>query len=155
MIELEDAPVLVEPDSVPVTEAAPGEKFVSFELGEELYCVAAASVQEVVHPVAPAAVPRSPSWLLGLAVYRGESVALIDPRVVAGAYSPAPGGKAKIVVFRFLPNHTQFALPIDSLREMITADPASLRAGEIIHEGRPATLIDHEQLFASLEQNLS
>lgn len=151
MVELKEPPTFTDSGPGPVTAAAPGEKFISFEIGEQLFCVAAAAVQEVVHPISPALVPFGPSWLLGLGALRGEPVAIIDPATVAKQTRPIPNAKPKTIVFRSSPNQTQFALPVDSLREMIVVEPESLRSGEFSHDGRPVTLIDHDRLFNSFE----
>ncbi len=124
------------------------EKFISFELGGNLWCVPANCVAEVVHPIAVAALPNSPEWLLGLGAHRGEPVAVIDPAVVA-ASSAADRSKAKLLIFRSRPNETQFALPIDLLHEMILLPAGEQRSGEILHNGRRVTFIEHELLFES------
>lgn len=151
MLELEE--LLTSAGSFPAAlpGSPSGEKFILFEIGEELFCVAAEAVQEVVHPIKPAAVPLGPSWLLGLAAFKGEPVALIDPVTVAGPFRPQPNCKPKTIVFRTLPSQTQFALQVDSLREMIVADRASIRSGEFVHDARRIRLIEHDQLFKSFE----
>ncbi|NOT48528.1 MAG: chemotaxis protein CheW [Acidobacteria bacterium] len=151
MIELEELPVVAETAPDDLTEPASGEKFISFEIGEQLFCVAAVSVQEVVHPISPAAVPLGPPWLLGLGALRGEPVALIDPSTVAVPSRLFANGKPKTIVFHSLANRTQFALPVDSLREIIVVEPKSLKSGEFVHDGRPIKLIEHDRLFNSFE----
>lgn len=132
------------------------EKFVSFELGDELCCVTAIGVAEVVQPFAAAAVPNSPAWLLGLGAYRGEPVAVIDPRIIAEPGSENRG-KAKILIFKSRPDEARFALPVDSLRELISVPASELAEStmnglplEIEHEGQPVRFIDHERLFEGL-----
>lgn len=148
----------------PQCEPAAGEKFISFEIGDRLFCVAAASVQEVVYPTNPAAVPRSPAWLLGLITYRGEPVALLQPEFISG-HSEHAAGRSKFIVFHSVPTQTRFALPINSLREMITVDVTAFVSGgtrpfgtagtEFVHEGRPIVLIECPKLFDSFEADLS
>lgn len=142
--------------SGPSGEAQPEsghEKFISFELGQLLCCVAAGAVAEVVHPAAVVALPNSPSWLLGLAAYRGEPVAVIDPATIARP-SSENRTKAKVIVFRARPNEMRFALPIDSLQEMITAPAGETRPSpDRLYDGRPVTFLDHERLLESLESS--
>lgn len=151
MIDLDDPSTPIEPAPEHRSEPAAGEKFISFGLGDKLFCVAALSVQEVVQPIAPAAVPGAPEWLLGLGAHRGEPIALIDPKAVAGHLGTKSDGKSKTIVFRTLPNQTQFALTIDSLNEMITVEPAAFHSGEVVRDGRPVTLVDQKKLFESFE----
>ena len=129
------------------------EKFISFELGGNLCCVAASGVEEVVHPMPVAALPNSPGWLLGLGSHRGEPVAVIDPAVIARP-SGTDRSKAKMLVFRPRSNETQFALPIDLLHEMILLRAGEQRPAEIVHDGRRVIFIEHERLFDSLGQGL-
>ncbi len=153
MTELEDPPVESEIAETPFPVSAPGEKFITFELGDRLFCVPASTVHEVVHSLATAAVPLAPSWLLGLGAFKGEPVALIDSSTVAGQFRPLHNAKTKTIVFHSLANHTKFALPIDSLREIITVDASLLRSGEYVHEGRHLTLVEHDRLINSFQEN--
>ncbi len=132
------------------------EKFVSFELGGELCCVPARGVAEVVQSFAAAPLPNSPAWLLGLGALRGEPLAVIDPRII-GEPARDRGGKAKILVFKNRPDEAQFALPVDSLHEMISVPTEEvLQAAadglpiEMDHDGRPVRFIDHDRLFDGL-----
>ena len=108
---------------------AKAEKLISFELRGHRCCVNASAVAEVVHSLQAAALPDQPSWLVGLAAYRGEPVAVIDPSVLAAGPVPAaPGRRSKTIIFR---NQTdtdalRYALPIDSLQEMIVIEPGRL-----------------------------
>lgn len=122
------------------------ERFIMFELGGRLCCVAAAGVAEVVQPLAVGPLPNSPSWLLGLAAHRGEPVAVIDSAVIARS-TPENRGKAKTIVFRARSNETCFALPIDSLREIILAPNREYRSPDYEHNGQPVMFIEHERFF--------
>lgn len=115
---------------------ATAEKLISFELRGQRCCVAASAVAEVVHEMTTAALPDPPQWLAGLAAYRGEPVAVIDPSaIIAG---PAPSlyvRRPKTIIFRKQPDTAalQYALPIDSLGEMIPAETQKLPAPGILH----------------------
>jgi chemotaxis signal transduction protein len=134
-------------------EGQPGsgvDKFISFELGGGLCCVAASGVAEVAQPMPVAPLPNGPHWLLGLAAYRGEPVAVIDPGIIAKPTAEGRG-KAKVIVFRPRPNETQFALPIDSLHEMIITSVAEIKTQEYLHKEEPVRFIDHERLFEGFD----
>lgn len=151
------------PDLDPETANLPpgpgsGEKFILFELGGRRFGVAASAVAEVVHPMSVAVLPNSPKWLLGLSPYRGEPVAVIDPRTIAGGeYKSGGHPKTKTVVFRAKSTETQFALPVDNLLEMLTiAPPDTPPAGNVlidhVHDELPLTVIAHKALFAGFSE---
>lgn len=126
------------------------EKFISFELGGRLCCVAAGGVAEVIQPMPVSPVPNSPGWLLGLIAHRGDPVAVIDPAIIE---KPAVEnrGKAKVIIFRPRPNENQFALPIDSLHEVILAPAKKDRPEQFFYKGLPVSFIEHHQLFDSFD----
>lgn len=135
------------------------EKFISFELRGQRCCVPASAVAEVVHVLQTAALPDPPEWLIGLAAYRGEPVAVIDPSVLAaGPARSVPGRRAKTIIFRKQPDASalQYALPIDSLQEMILAEtgkfpPAgNLPVQDLDLGGGRVRLIDPALLFQHL-----
>ncbi|MGD9562723.1 MAG: chemotaxis protein CheW [Pyrinomonadaceae bacterium] len=127
------------------------EKFISFELGGRLCCIAAAGVAEVVPPTRVASMPNSPDWLLGLIALRGEPVAVVNPAIIA---SPTAENscKAKVMIFRPRPGEVQFALPIDSLQEIVLAPNKENRPEKFEVKGHPVTFIDQEQIFDGLDQ---
>lgn len=154
-LEIEERPSEALNEAPQLSES--GEKYISFELNGQLCCVAASGVAEVTQPIKVAALPNSPAWLMGLGPYRGEPVAVVDPKIVSGSdYKGGP--KAKVIVFRSGPLETQFALPIDSLYEVITLPhhPSGAHStNQYTHNGRPVKLIEHEHLFAGFDGNQS
>lgn len=126
------------------------EKFISFELGGRLCCVAASGVAEVIQPMPVSPLPNAPDWLLGLIAHRGDPVAVIDSSIIA---KPAleNRGKAKVIIFRPRPGENQFALPIDSLHEVVLAPAKENRPREFFHKGVPLAFIEHNQLFDSFD----
>ena len=98
-----------------------GEKFILFEVAGRVCRVPAVSVLEVVHSLAVSVIPNSPSWLLGLSIFRGEPVAMVQPHaVIKGAARQEATRNFKTIIFRGRDDEAQFALPVDRINEMIT-----------------------------------
>lgn len=147
-----DTPELDEPND------PRGEKFILFEVANRVCGVAARSVLEVVHSLPVSAIPNSPSWLLGLSIFRGEPVAMVRPE--AFVKEAESGGDAarnfKTIVFRGRDEEAQLAFPVDRIKEMITI-PNEERSGghdsEQVH-GHDASLLllDPYSLIAGLNK---
>ena len=140
------------------------EKFVAFFIGTGIFCILSSVVHEVVHPLPIAPLPNAPSSILGIAAYRGDAVAVINIQAVLRVEPAAEKRKAKLVVLRAEAKDTQFAIPVDSMHELISApfdsaypDPASPVAGltKLLHHSNSVfKLIDHVTLFELLEQSI-
>ena len=103
-----------------------GEKFILFEVGGRVCGVPAASVLEVAHSLAVSAIPNSPKWLLGLAIFRGEPVAMVQPQAVISDFPRHQAARnLKTIIFRGRDDETQLALPVDRINEMITRPETS------------------------------
>ena len=116
------------PNSDEWTASEKCEKFVAFFLENSIYCISSASVLEVVHPLPVAPLPNAPSSILGIAAFRGEVVAVINIKRVLGLESSNATGKAKLVILRSKAKDTQFAIPVDSMHELISISPDSVMA---------------------------
>lgn len=98
-----------------------GEKFILFELGGRVCGVPAASVLEVAHSLQVSTIPNSPGWLLGLSIFRGAPVAMVQPHaVIKGAAILEATRNFKTIIFRSRDDEVQLALPVDRINEMIT-----------------------------------
>ena len=76
---------------------------------------------EVVHSLAVSVIPNSPGWLLGLSIFRGEPVAMVQPHaVIKGAAKHETTRNFKTIIFRSRDDEAQLALPVDRINEMIT-----------------------------------
>lgn len=138
---------------------ATAEKLISFELRGQRCCIAASAVAEVVHELPASALPDSPVWLAGLAAYLGEPVAVIDPSaIIAGPAPSLYARRPKTIIFRKQPDTAalQYALPIDSLHEIMAVEteklpaPGSLHIQDLDLGGVPVRFIDPPLLFKHL-----
>ncbi len=134
------------------------ERFIGFQLGGESFYAAAVGVLQVVQPMQVAALPNSPSWLLGLAAHRGEIVAVLDPRLFRSDIGSADTGRmSKTLIFHPAEQNLSYALPIDRLDEVVALPPhqSSSKVGpsngdlyyEIVVDGRTMRVVDHVNLF--------
>ena len=126
-----------------------GEKFILFEVAGRVCAVPACSVLEVTHSIAVTAIPNSPGWLIGLSVFRGEPVAMIQPHsLITGASKQEPAANFKSIIFRSRDGEMQPALPVDRIMEMFTvpetSDPGSIGAGpdHVVRNGAAVDFVD-------------
>lgn len=141
------------------------EKFVSFLLGAAIYCIPSVAVAEVVHLLRVAPLPNAPVSIAGIAAYRGEVIALVNIKEMLALEISAVTKKAKIIILRSNAKETQFALPVDSMHELITVtpdaitdDPSPSAAGMtrlLEYEGNIFKMIDPKILFERLEQSIN
>ncbi|MBX3289443.1 MAG: chemotaxis protein CheW [Acidobacteria bacterium] len=130
-------------------------RFVCFQLGSGSYCVPADDVAEVAHPLAVTKLPGGAAPLMGIASLRGEIVAVIDLRTMLNEKPPAFSSKPKFVVVMSPGGECPVAMPVDGMRDMISAQPADLSAetpnspfikGSISMDGINAGVVDIGEL---------
>ncbi len=73
-------------------------KYVTFSLGEELYAVGAASVNEVLRYTEITPVPGAPGFVLGIINLRGDVVTVVDARSIFGLPPHQVDNQSRIVV---------------------------------------------------------
>lgn len=69
-----------------------------FGLEESVYAIAVERIREVVRMRELTRVPRSPDWLLGVMVLRGDVVEVVDLRCRLGLSVEAPNRTSRIIV---------------------------------------------------------
>lgn len=139
------------------------EKFVAFLLGSDIFCVPSDAVLEVVHPLPVSPLPNAPSSISGISAFRGDVVAVVNITEMLGRGESNAGSKAKLVILRADPKHTQFAIPVDSMYELIGIPPEAMAAHpntagalstRVEQEGSVFHVIDTDALFESLERSI-
>ena len=108
-------------------------RFVCFQLGSGSYCVSADQVAEVSHPLSVTKLPGGTTLLMGIASMRGEIVAVVDLRTMLNEKPPAFSSKPKFVVVMSPDNGCQIALPVDGMRDMVSAQPSALLADKQVN----------------------
>ena len=85
-------------------------KFLSFQLGDEGYCIPVLKVQEIVRMMDVTRVPRVPDFVLGVINLRGRIIPVLDLRVRLGIVQREITERSCIVVI--LPRGTSEAVSI-------------------------------------------
>lgn len=127
-IQSQDSNVTQAPHSEPL------EKFVAFFLGNVVCCASACDVVEVVHPSPIAVLPNAPRTLLGVFNYKGEILSVVNIKHILGFGEALPNSKTKVVVLRDQQSHVEFAIVVDSMHELISVEPGSVRYQHSISE---------------------
>jgi len=160
-VKLSDPGMLSVRDELPEVDNC--EKFVAFLLGSAIYCVPSIAVLEVVHPLPVSCLPNAPSSILGIAAFRGEVVAVVNIAGILGHAESNPGSKAKLVILVAEPKDTRFAIPVDSMYELIAISPETMAthpklpnslSTRIDHENSVFNIIDTSALFESLKTSI-
>ena len=141
------------------------EKFVAFFLGNSIYCVSSKAVAEIVHPLPVSPLPTAPPSITGIAAIRGEVVAVTNLKKILGLEDSPSNGKAKLIILRSNAKNTQFAIPVDSMHELIsvvpdaiTPDPSSKPDGItklVKHDNDVFKIIDTRVLLERVEASIS
>ena len=139
----------------------PGEKFIVFVLGNELFAVSTAQVIEVTHPLAVTPLPNIADWVLGISNLRGEIITAIDLQKVLGEKNPKFAPKSKWIIARSTNSPNPVAFTVDKLSEMITLTNSDIKKtepgksafifGSATHKSADLHLLDLEKLSDSLE----
>jgi chemotaxis signal transduction protein len=95
-------------------------RYVAFYFGESLYCVAAAEVAEVTHPLPVSPLPNGPASLYGISQLRGEIAAIVDLRTLLGERESQSAIRTKFVVLRSAEDDTRVAFPVDRMHEFVS-----------------------------------
>lgn len=104
----------------------PGQRFVTFDIGNSYYCLPAEDVSEISHPLPITKLPRASAQIAGIAPLRGEILAVVDLRHLLGEERSAPTSKTKFVVLGTSGPDCQIALPVDRIRDVAVIAPESV-----------------------------
>lgn len=121
----------------PLPEAArPHQRYVLFTVAGATYAIQDAFVMEVGRVPATTSVPRTPSWLRGVASLRGDIVSVIDLRTFLGL-EPIVSHTARLLVVRLLGEEFCTGLLVDAIDQIASVPlddvrpPASPLAGAL------------------------
>ncbi len=103
------------------------ERFVTFQLGANTYCVPTDTVAEISHPLEVTPLPLSPPAVIGICSIRGTMIAVLDLRSLLGESESGPDAKPKFIVFRSAGADSPIAVPIDRVHDVIGIDRESFR----------------------------
>lgn len=138
------------------------EKYVVFLLDEKLYGISSESVLEIISAIPVTPLPNVENWLAGIANLRGTIISVVDLRKLWGkpAYRAA---KPRMIVLNPVKNDAPMALLVDKVGEVALISNGEIDCsandfqnsfptffGKAEHNGVTLSLIDTNQLFASL-----
>jgi purine-binding chemotaxis protein CheW len=115
----------------------PSKNLVECVVGDVRYGVTIAVVREIVNPLPTVPLPSAPSWVVGVADYRDDVVAVVDLRTRFGLPAETSPRTKWIVVHR---DGVSFALVVDAVTEVF-------RSGDV----RPAPPLAEGAEVRSLE----
>ena len=115
----------------------PSKNLVECTVDEVRYAVNIAAVREIVNPLATVPLPSAPPWIVGVADYRDEVVAVVDLRTRFGLRKTQVTPRTKWIVVRH--EDVSFALVVDSVTEVF-------RSGDV----RPAPALSDGDEVRSL-----
>ena len=133
------------------------EKFLVFQLDDELFAVSAGQVTEVLRPIHVTPLPNSPAWLYGIANLRGEIISVLNLSKICNKKSLNASPKSKLVIMKPKNSGSSIAFPVDRLSEIITLTKEDIQPaedfcffGKAFHKTDSVNLLDTEKLFSSL-----
>ena len=102
----------------------------------------AGNAKEVLGPCPWVAVPGAGAYLPGVAPWRGRAVAVVDLAAVAGVGSPLQAGVARPRTVILQVGSCTFAVLVESVREVLAVDQASLRTPHAVRHGHASEEFD-------------
>lgn len=148
--------------------AQASQRFLVFQLADEIYGMDIAAVEEVVmRPERLARAPRAPAYLAGVMSVRGAAVPVIDQRRRFGLQSAAAAARQRVIITRIDDMVAGFAvdavtqileLPAERLAPTpaLTKDAARLfdRVAQVEDDGRVILLVNPRELLDRAERDL-
>ncbi|WP_210499037.1 chemotaxis protein CheW [Vibrio crassostreae] len=108
----------------PTSNSLDSDKWITFCISDELYCVSALIVKEVLRYTAITPVPHSPHFVLGLINLRGNVVTVIDGRRRLQVKESELTSDSRIVIIES--EECTVGVLVDQVREVINIDKADL-----------------------------
>ncbi len=104
-------------------------QYLTFTLGGEVFALDIGQVREVLDPTNITRVPRMPEFLRGVINLRGEVVPIVDLRLSLGMTATDQTIDTCIVItdIRLEGQEMRVGMLADSVREVVTLDPAQIR----------------------------
>jgi len=103
-----------------VTDGTNAQQVIEFTLGSETYCVSIDRIAELVHMDELTNIPNSARHVEGVMDLRGETVTIIDPKVVLNV--DEDGARQRVVVFGDgSGNQGEYGWVVDEVDEVLTA----------------------------------
>ena len=107
------------------TQLSVGEKFAVFRLGDELYAVRLALVQEIITPQPITRIPGTPDFVRGVLNLRGRVLPIADLHPLFGLNLPLSRETTCIVIIQLeiAPKTVSLGLLVDDVPRVLTIEP--------------------------------
>jgi purine-binding chemotaxis protein CheW len=107
-----------------------GARFLSFELGAEVYCIDILKARELITWTEVTPLPQTPASVLGVLNLRGQIIPVVDLRIKFGLEGQAPTRRTSIIVVEVERDGALLCVGVvvDAVREVI-----SIPEGKISH----------------------
>src|SRR5688500_14869528 len=96
------------------------ESLVVFGLGSMTFSINANVVNEIIHPLPVTQLPNCPDSIEGVAVLRGELIAVLNIRSIMDIAESEATQRCKWIVLSAVAGSTKFAFPVNKLIEITT-----------------------------------
>jgi len=118
-------------------------QMIVFTLGKEEYAVPITSVQEIIMPLTPTHMPKSPSWVEGIINLRGRIIPIIDgkKKFMIETSQDTSANEARIMVLDV--EHEIIGLIVDAVSEVV-----HLKTEDI--EAAPAEMADDAEFVLGI-----
>lgn len=104
---------------------AKGQELISFQIGDQEYCVDIMAVREIRGWTAATTLPQAPSFVRGIINLRGAVLPIIDLSERLGLGTTAPSARHVIIVVRI--HDRQVGLLVDAVSEILTVDSQTIQ----------------------------
>lgn len=137
--------------AAPTKDSLRAASHVTFGLGTAVFTINASLVSEIIQPLAVTPLPNCPPSIEGVAVLRGELIALLNIRSLVDLPQASATQRSKWIVLSSLAGSTQFAFPVDRMVEIASAENVD---GQDTKSARPKPdfpALDINSIVSSIE----
>jgi purine-binding chemotaxis protein CheW len=108
-----------------ITQSAAGRELISFQIGQQEFCVDITSVREIRGWTPATPVPHAPAFMLGVINLRGAVMSVIDLGARLGMETSAPTARHVIIVAKM--GEHSVGLVVDAVCETFAVRPEQIQ----------------------------
>ncbi len=102
------------------------EEFVTFQIGDQEFCVEMTSTRELRGWTPTTALPNAPEYLVGVINLRGNILPILDLAARLGLPANEQNDRNVVIVVQI--NDRQFGILVDAVSDIISAGPEEIRS---------------------------
>lgn len=126
-------------------------KYISFNLNQDLYCIELDYVKEVLKDTSITKVPGTPDFIEGIMNLRGDYITVLDLKKFLNIPSSQNSEKKPVIIIKC--NELKLALLIDKINELFECQENDLSnandsyfSNEFIYNGSPYTILNIDRI---------